>query len=52
MSSDPLVIPVKKGKKFFFEVALEREYYFEGEQSKTVSILFILFMFMVKLLWV
>ena len=48
MGSDPLAIPVKKGEKFSFEAALEGEYYVEGEQSKTVSILLILFMFWIS----
>ena len=48
IGSDPLAIPVKKGEKFSFEAAFEGEYYVEGEQSKTVSILLILFMFWIS----
>ena len=50
MSTDPLAIPVKKGEKFLRFMQLLRGSTFEGEQSKTVFILFTLFMFMVIVL--
>ena len=48
MDSDPLAISVKKGEKFFFDTFGAP---LEGEQSKTVFILFTWLMFMVIVLW-